>query len=70
MDRDDWFSSYINSFLNQLDPHTFYQPDDKERFDVNISGKFNGIGARLTKTEGTIKIVEIIIGGPIWKDKL
>jgi len=71
MDRDDWFSAYINSFLNQLDPHTFYfQPDDKERFDVNISGKFNGIGARLTKTEGTIKIVEIIIGGPIWKDKL
>ena len=71
MDRDDWFSTYINSFLNQLDPHTFYfQPDDKERFDVNISGKFNGIGARLTKTEGTIKIVEIIIGGPIWKDKL
>ncbi len=71
MDRDDWFSSYINSFLNQLDPHTFYfQPDDKDRFDVNISGKFNGIGARLTKTEGTIKIVEIIIGGPIWKDKL
>ncbi len=71
MDRDDWFSLYINSFLNQLDPHTFYfQPDDKERFDQNISGKFNGIGARLTKTEGTIKIVEIIIGGPIWKDKL
>ena len=71
MDRDDWFSSYINSFLNQLDPHTFYfQPDDKDRFDINISGKFNGIGARLTKTEGTIKIVEIIIGGPIWKDKL
>ncbi len=71
MDRDDWFSTYINSFLNQLDPHTFYfQPDDKERFEINISGKFNGIGARLTKTEGTIKIVEIIIGGPIWKDKL
>jgi len=71
MDRDDWFALYINSFLNQLDPHTFYfKPDDKERFDINISGKFNGIGARLTKTEGAIKIVEIIIGGPIWKDKL
>lgn len=71
MERDDWFASYINSFLNQLDPHTFYfKPDDKERFDINISGKFNGIGARLTKTEGAIKIVEIIIGGPIWKDKL
>jgi carboxyl-terminal processing protease len=71
MDREDWFSYYINSFLKQLDPHTYYfKPDDKERFDVNISGKFNGIGARLTKTEGSIKIVEIIIGGPIWKDNL
>tara|TARA_A100001011_G_scaffold121058_1_gene127779 strand:- start:15748 stop:17841 length:2094 start_codon:yes stop_codon:yes gene_type:complete len=71
LDRDDWYSNYINAFLTQLDPHTYYfQPEDKERFDVNISGKFTGIGARLTKTEGNIKVVEIIIGGPVWKDKL
>ena len=71
LDRDDWYSNYINAFLTQLDPHTYYfQPEDKDRFDVNISGKFTGIGARLTKTEGNIKVVEIIIGGPVWKDKL
>jgi len=71
MDRDDWFANYINAFLNQLDPHTVYfNPDDKDRFDTNISGKFNGIGARLQKTEGNVKIVDIIVGGPIWKDKL
>ena len=71
LDRDDWYSNYLNAFLTQLDPHTYYfQPEDKERFDVNISGKFTGIGARLTKTEGNIKVVEIIIGGPVWKDKL
>tara|TARA_X000001036_G_scaffold438869_2_gene487933 strand:+ start:256 stop:2358 length:2103 start_codon:yes stop_codon:yes gene_type:complete len=71
MDRDDWFANYINAFLNQLDPHTIYfNPDDKDRFDTNISGKFHGIGARLQKTEGTVKIVDIIVGGPIWKDKL
>ncbi len=71
MDRDDWFANYINSFLNQLDPHTVYfNPEDKDRFDTNISGKFDGIGARLQKTEGTVKIVDIIVGGPIWKDKL
>ena len=71
MDRDDWFANYINSFLNQLDPHTVYfNPDEKDKFDTNISGKFNGIGARLTKTEGNVKIVDIIVGGPIWKDKL
>ena len=71
MDRDDWFANYINAFLNQLDPHTVYfNPEEKDRFDTNISGKFNGIGARLQKTEGTVKIVDIIVGGPIWKDKL
>ena len=71
MDRDDWFANYINSFLNQLDPHTVYfNPDEKDKFDTNISGKFNGIGARLTKTEGNVKIVDIIVGGPIWKNKL
>ena len=71
LDRDDWYSNYLNAFLTQLDPHTYYfQPEDKERFDVNISGKFTGIGARLTKTEGNIKVVEISIGGPVWKDKL
>ena len=45
LDRDDWYSNYLNAFLTQLDPHTYYfQPEDKERFDVNISGKFTGIG--------------------------
>ena len=59
----------IIAFLNQLDPHTVYfNPEDKDRFDTNISSKFDGIGARLQKTEGTVKIVDIIVGGPIWKD--
>ncbi|MFL2665789.1 MAG: carboxy terminal-processing peptidase [Flavobacteriaceae bacterium] len=70
LQRKDWFSNYLNSFVVQLDPHTFYfKPEDKERFDMNISGKFNGIGARLSKQEGGIKIVDIILGGPLWKDK-
>ncbi len=70
LQRKDWFSNYLNSFVAQLDPHTFYfKPEDKERFDMNMSGKFNGIGARLSKQEGGIKIVDIILGGPLWKDK-
>jgi len=36
---------------------------------MTISGKFNGIGARLSKEEGGIKIVDIILGGPLWRDK-
>ena len=71
IDRDDWFSVFINSFVSQFDPHTFYfKPDDKEKFDVSISGKFDGIGARLSKSDGNVKIVDVIIGGPVWRGKL
>ena len=71
LDRDDWFSVFVNSFVSQFDPHTFYfKPDDKEKFDVSISGKFDGIGARLSKADGNVKIVDVIIGGPVWRDKL
>ena len=52
-------------------PHTnYYNPDDKDRFDMNMSGKFEGIGARLSKRDQAIKIVDIITGGPIWRGQL
>ena len=71
IDRDDWFSVFLNSFVGQFDPHTFYfNPDDKEKFDVSISGNFDGIGARLSREDGNVKIVDVIIGGPVWKGKL
>ena len=37
---------------------------------MTMSGKFEGIGARLNKRNQQIKVVEIISGGPVWKDKL
>lgn len=66
--RNDWFSVYINSIVEGFDPHTFYfAPEDKDRFDVQMSGSFEGIGARLVKrTEGII-ITELISGGPAWR---
>ena len=42
----------------------------KEVFDQNISGKFQGIGARLFKRNQQVEISEIIIGGPVWRDNL
>jgi len=66
--RKDWFSIYINSIVVQFDPHTYYfAPQDKDRFDMSISGKFEGIGARLSKRNQQIKVVEIISGGPVWR---
>ena len=68
LEREDWFSAYLNSIVEGFDPHTFYfAPEDKERFDTSMSGKFEGIGARLQKKSDHIKIVEIISGGPAWR---
>ena len=71
LERKDWFDIYLNAFVLQFDPHTnYFNPDDKDRFDMNMSGKFEGIGARLSKRDQAIKVVDIIVGGPLWRDQL
>ncbi|WP_298477938.1 carboxy terminal-processing peptidase [uncultured Maribacter sp.] len=70
LERKDWFAQYINSIVDEFDPHTFYfAPEEKEKFDTSMSGKFEGIGARLQKKPEGAKIVEIISGGPVWRDQ-
>jgi carboxyl-terminal processing protease len=68
--RDDWFTVYISSITSQFDPHTNYFPaEEKERFDASMSGKFEGIGARLQKKNDFTEITELISGGPAWRGK-
>nr|WP_297919338.1 carboxy terminal-processing peptidase [uncultured Allomuricauda sp.] len=68
LERKDWFVQYINTIVDEFDPHTYYfAPDDKEKFDIGMSGKFEGIGARLQKKPEGAKVVEIISGGPVWR---
>lgn len=67
--RKDWFGVYINAIVEEFDPHTYYfAPEDKDRFDVAMSGNFEGIGARLQKKMDAITVTEIISGGPAWRD--
>ena len=69
LQRQDWFSIYINSFVSQYDPNTSYlDPDSRDRFDVDISGNYAGIGAMLRKKIDKVEITEIISGGPAWRD--
>jgi len=69
MEREDWFAMYVNTIVEEFDPHTSYMaPTDKDRFDQQMSGKLEGIGARLQKKMDYIKIVELISGGPAWRD--
>jgi len=66
--RDDWMSMYINAIAEEFDPHTFYfAPNDKDNFDAQMSGKYEGIGARLQKRMDEISITELISGGSAWR---
>jgi carboxyl-terminal processing protease len=69
LQREDWFAMYVNTIVEEFDPHTYYlAPRSKEDFDQRMSGKLEGIGARLQKRMDYIKVVELISGGPAWKN--
>lgn len=70
LERKDWFSVYVNAITARFDPHTtYFAPEEKERFDVSMSGKLEGIGARLQKKNDYTEITELITGGPAWRGK-
>lgn len=68
--REERLSDFLNIVCSEYDPHTSYMdPRDKEDFNLSMTGKLIGIGARL-QTEGEyIKVVEVVPGGPAWKNK-
>ena len=71
VERLDYFSVFVNTITTHFDPHTnFFPPQNKDRFDTSMSGKLEGIGARLQKKMDYISVLEIISGGPAWKSEL
>jgi len=70
LNEEDAFSAFLNTITAEFDPHTtYFAPQDKKRFDISMAGKLEGIGARLQKKGDFTKVVEIISGGPAWKEK-
>ncbi|MEY4866106.1 MAG: hypothetical protein RLY64_360, partial [Bacteroidota bacterium] len=64
----DRFSYFVNVLVGVYDPHTnFFPPADKKQFDISMSGKMEGIGAKLQQVNGYLKITEIVPGSPSWK---
>ncbi|MFA6236159.1 MAG: carboxy terminal-processing peptidase [Bacteriovorax sp.] len=69
-DRDDQLDNFYNSVTAVFDPHTTYLPaKKKEDFDIDITGKLEGIGAVLQEDGSFIKVVQIVPGGPAWRQK-
>ncbi|MBK9220631.1 MAG: carboxy terminal-processing peptidase [Saprospiraceae bacterium] len=63
--RSDRFELFVNTFIHLYDPHTDYlNPKEKEDFNINMSGKLEGIGARLQTEREFTKVSSIVPGGP------
>ena len=68
LERADHFATYINGIMSVYCPHTTYlPPKDKEDFDIEFSGKLEGIGATLSVKEGYIHVEKIVPGSASWK---
>ncbi len=67
-DEHDLLSFYLNAIAAYFDPHTqYFPPEDKENFDISMSGKLEGIGATLSQANAYIKVEQIVPGSPCWK---
>ena len=66
--KKDRYAEYINAIAAMYDPHTeFFPPKEKKMFDQSMSGQLEGIGARLQQKDDYIKVSELVVGGPAYK---
>ncbi|WP_319482855.1 S41 family peptidase [uncultured Draconibacterium sp.] len=57
--------STIPEILKNLDPHTSYIPArDMNEVQEEMSGNFSGIGVQFSIQEDTVRVIEVISGGP------
>lgn len=68
--KSDQLDKFYNSITRVYDPHTLYLvPEEKEDFDIDMSGKLEGIGALLREEGSYIKVERIIPGSASWRGK-
>ena len=67
---EDVFEMFINSYAELYDPHTnYFSPVNADRFEINMSKTFEGIGARLQQDVEYTTIFQVMPGGPAYKSK-
>lgn len=65
LDSDEVFENFMNSFARTLDPHSSYlSPRQSEEYRIAMSLSYQGIGASLQLDDETVKVLNIIPGGP------
>ena len=68
-DEQDVLNIFLNAYMSHLDPHSSYlNPSEAEEYEIQTSLSYQGIGARLQTNDDFIQIVDLIPGGPAFKD--
>jgi carboxyl-terminal processing protease len=68
VDLDSLIEKTIPSLLSNLDPHSAYIPaSDLQAVNDDLDGSFSGVGVQFMIDNDTIKILEVIPGGPSEK---
>ncbi len=68
IDDEDNFAIFLNAISASYGPHSeYFPPQQKENFDLRMTGTLEGIGAVLTESDGYIKINSIVTGSACWR---
>jgi carboxyl-terminal processing protease len=68
VDQGDRRTAFLNAITAVYDPHTgYFPPDDKENFDIQMSGQLEGIGATLQEKDGYIQVSAIVPGSASYR---
>lgn len=69
-DSNEAFQVIMGALTDAIDPHTsYFNPYFAQRFNEEMANTFEGIGARLTIENEVVKVADIIVGGPVYREK-
>ncbi|MFB2120328.1 carboxy terminal-processing peptidase [Parapedobacter sp. 2B3] len=69
-DNNEAFQVIMAALTDAIDPHTsYFNPYFAQRFNEEMANTFEGIGARLTIENEVVKVADVIVGGPVYREK-
>jgi carboxyl-terminal processing protease len=68
IDRIEWLGFYLNAFSAVFDPHSqYFAPKVKDKWEEEMTGQFEGIGAQLRLKGDYVTIEKVITGSASWR---
>ncbi|WP_262248688.1 carboxy terminal-processing peptidase [Parapedobacter soli] len=69
-DNNEAFQIIMAALTDAIDPHTsYFNPYFAQRFNEEMANTFEGIGARLTIENEVVRVADVIVGGPVYREK-